>query len=244
MYTMNYLTHGRAHLASPYVVAGTAVPDWLGVLDRRIRVRSARATPWLDADDERIAAVARGIIQHHADDRWFHETRAFAELNLSFAVRIRDVLPADEGFRPSFLGHILVELLLDDTLAADEPGLLDNYYRALEALDREVIERAVELVAGRPAARLGWLVQRFCEERFLYDYADDGKLLTRLNAVLRRVGLPQLPAEFCQVLPQARDDVRRRKSELLSGGAASVAPASAADRAADHVSPSPPTDPL
>lgn len=219
---MNYLTHGRRFLHAPYFLAGTAVPDWLGVVDRKVRVRSPRAAAWIDHADPAVAHVARGIMQHHADDRWFHETRAFAELNLTFAVRIRERLAPDDGFRPSFLGHILVEILLDDVLAAEQPGLLDAYYAACESLDPAAVERAVVLVAERPVEKLSMFIRRFCEERFLYDYADDAKLLTRLNAVMRRVGLPSLPVEFCDLLPEARRDVRQRRSELLAGESAAA----------------------
>lgn len=214
---MNYLAHARRFLSDPYFAAGTAVPDWLGVVDRKLRVRSPKALPWIDDEDPAVSGVARGIVQHHADDRWFHETRAFAELNLTFAVRIRELLAPDDGFRPSFVGHILVEILLDDELSAERPGLLDDYYATLAAVDPEAVVRAVERIAARPAPRLAQLIPRFCAERFLYDYADDGKLLTRLNAVMRRVGLPPLPVDFCRLLPEARRDVRRRRSELLAG---------------------------
>jgi hypothetical protein len=60
------------------------------------------------------------------------------------------------------------------------------------------------------------LVPRFIEERFLYDYREDGKLLTRLNHVMRRVGLPQLPLDMAEAFPTMRDRVRQRKSDLLT----------------------------
>jgi hypothetical protein len=50
----------------------------------------------------------------------------------------------------------------------------------------------------------------------LWDYADDGKLMMRLNQVMSRVGLPPLPSEFRQVLPDARAQVARRADELLA----------------------------
>src|ERR1041385_2901345 len=99
---MNYLAHGWRFTQEPYFLAGTAVPDWLSVIDRKIRVRSRMAVEYVDDPDPLLAAVARGIVQHHADDAWFHATPAFNELNLKFAVQVRDALPGDEGFRPSF----------------------------------------------------------------------------------------------------------------------------------------------
>src|SRR5437762_2027774 len=132
---MNYLAHGWRFTDEPYVLAGTAAPDWLSVIDRKIRLRSRTAAGFVADADPILAAIARGVVQHHADDARFHALRAFNELSLAFAVEIRDALPGDEGFRPSFLGHILVELLLDSALTEECPQQLDAYYAALAELD-------------------------------------------------------------------------------------------------------------
>jgi len=212
---MNYLAHGWRFTGEPYFLAGTAAPDWMSVIDRKIRLRSKTAAQFVDDPDPQLAAVARGVVQHHRDDGWFHQTQAFNALSLAFAVEVRDRLPGDEGFRPSFLGHILVELLLDACLAEEEPRRLDDFYAALAQLDPATTERAINTLATQATNRVALLVPRFIAERFLYDYADDDKLLTRLNHVMRRVGLPQLPAELVELFPSMRNRVRQRKSDLL-----------------------------
>src|SRR5688572_14827736 len=106
---MNYFAHGLAHLDDPYLLAGTAVPDWLNVADRGVRVRSKQAAPFIDDADPSLARLARGIVQHHRDDAWFHDTSVFHELCWQFTALLKPTLADDEGFRPSFLGHILVE---------------------------------------------------------------------------------------------------------------------------------------
>ena len=132
---MNYFSHALPFLDDPYFVAGTAVPDWLAVVDRGVRVRAKNVEPLAAHPNRETAAVARGLLQHFRDDAQFHRTRAFAETTLELSAAIRRVLAADSGFRPSFLGHVLVEVLLDWTLAEDHPGGLDAYYRALESVD-------------------------------------------------------------------------------------------------------------
>jgi len=212
---MNYLAHGFRFTDEPYFLAGTAAPDWLSVIDRKMRLRSKRAAEFVDDADARLAAMARGIVQHHHDDAWFHLTAAFSELSLAFAVEIRQALPGDEGFRPSFLGHILVELLLDAILAEEEPQRLDNYYRALDELDPDTIQAVMNILATRTSDRVATLLVRFRQERFLYDYAADERLLVRLNHVMRRVGLPLLPPELTQLFPTMRRRVRERREDLL-----------------------------
>lgn len=213
---MNYFTHGRRFLDRPYFVAGTALPDWLNVVNRRVRLRSKRVAPFLRSTDPVHREIAAGVIQHHADDDWFHRTRAFAELSLQFAVSIRDRLPQDDGFRPSFLGHILVELLLDDCLARGEPGQLSAYYHCLENVEPPQIVDFVRQVAGRGGEELASFIPRFLQVRFLYDYAEDAKLLYRLNQVMQRTGLPPIPDAIAELLPHLRSSVQQRAAELLT----------------------------
>jgi hypothetical protein len=213
---MNYFAHGRNYTHDPYFLAGTCVPDWLGVLDRRNRARSRVAQTLFDDADPLVAAVARGVAQHHADDAWFHENAAFFALQATLTKSVRAVLPAGDRHRPSFLGHILVELLLDAELIAENPARLADYYAALEGLDPALVAAAVNRITPRPVERLAEFIPRFSAERFLSDYLEDAKLWFRLNQVMRRVKLPELPREFLGLLPEARSLVRKRRVELLT----------------------------
>lgn len=213
---MNYFAHGRFYTSEPYVLAGTAVPDWLNVVDRKIRARSRNAEPLVDDHDEITSGIARGVVQHHTDDAWFHRTRAFAELTLQLTSEIRDFLGPDDGLRCHFLGHILVEILLDSKLIEEDLAHLEAYYTALSRVDGDEVARVVSQISGRCAQGLAWLLPRFIEERFLWDYPQDDKLLVRLNQVMRRVKLSLLPEEFGELLPSARRAVSQRAEELLT----------------------------
>ncbi len=213
---MNYFAHGRAFVDDPYFLAGTAVPDWLNVVDRPTRIRSRHALEYVDADDSCLAAVARGIVRHLADDGWFHTTRAFAELSLELTRQARCLLAEEAGFRPHFIGHILVEILLDAELIAADRSRLDAYYQALDGLDAARVTQAVGRMGRGGGQRLLAFIPLFSRERFLWDYLEDGKLMVRLNQVMRRVKLPTLPADFARLLPAARRQVAERQAELLA----------------------------
>jgi hypothetical protein len=214
---MNYFAHARHFLDDPYFVAGTAVPDWLSVSDRQVRLRSRCVAPAIHDADPRVAALARGVLQHLRDDARFHGTRAFAETSLALTVIVRDALGAETGFRPSFLGHLLLEVLLDAALIAEAPERLELYYRVLGSVDAGLVQAAVNRLAPRPAERLAIMAVRFLQERILSDYAEDAKLMVRLNQVMRRVRCQELPADFPGVLGRARDLVAGRRAELLDG---------------------------
>jgi hypothetical protein len=130
---------------------------------------------------------------------------------------LRRALAADAGFRPSLLAHLLVEVLLDWTLAEDHPGVLEAYYRVLDAVDPAAVQRAVNRMAANKTDRLAPMIFLFRRERVLWDYGRDEKLLVRINQVMRRVGFAPLPPEVQELFSPARQLVRRRRHELLEG---------------------------
>ena len=214
---MNYFAHALHFLDRPYFVAGTGVPDWLTVADRGARVRPKRAARLAEDSQADTAAVAAGVLQHVRDDRRFHRCRAFAELSLELTAAARKALGADAGLQAPFLGHVLVEVLLDASLVAGEPVRLEAYWRALDSVDPMLVEQVVNRMATRPTTRLAPMISRFRRERILRDYLEDDKLFVRLNQVMRRVKLAPLPERLRELLPQSRRLVEERRSELLEG---------------------------
>lgn len=214
---MNYFAHAIPFLEEPYLAAGTGVPDWLSVVDRRVRLTAKHATPFRDDADHPTAAVARGVCQHLSDDARFHASRGFVEVWLELTAGVREALGEDAGFRPSFLGHLLAEVLLDASLVAEDPGRLEAYYDALARVDGSRVQQAVNTMAPRTTTRLAWMIMHFRREQILWDYLEDGKLMERLNQVMRRARCCLLPADFARFLPAARRLVEDRKAELLDG---------------------------
>jgi hypothetical protein len=199
----------------PYYLAGTAVPDWLSVADRGVRVRAGRIEPLADNSGSDTAELAAGILQHLEDDRAFHKSRAFAETTGDLVRLFRETLGADDGFRVGFLGHVITELLLDTVLIDERPGLLDAYYAALDRIDPTVVETAVNHMARGSTSRLAPFIPLFRQVEFLRDYSEPTRLLFRLNQVLARIRLRQLPDDFAEALAAARLIVEPRAQELL-----------------------------
>lgn len=213
---MNYFAHGIRFLDRPYFLAGTALPDWLSVVDRQVRLRARRVEPFANGDASPEAELAAGIMQHLRDDAWFHATPAFARVSAELTRRFRDALPPDDPHRPSFLGHIVTEMLLDAVLIARDRSRLDAYYAALAELDGLRIERTVNGMARKGTDRLALFLPLFRRERFLADYEDPILLLGRLNQILQRVTLIPLPEETVAVLRAARPIVDENSTALLS----------------------------
>jgi hypothetical protein len=204
---MNFLAHGFRHLDDPWLVAGTALPDWLRMLDRRARAPAEIVEAFAADPDPRAASLARGVLRHHADDRRFHGCAAFAAA--------RGETTAADGHRPSFIAHLVVEMYLDAALAEESPDLLDRYYAALGSIAPDELDDVVRRVLPNPPAGIGSVAVRFVTERFLADYADPQTLAARLDRVLRGARQPALPREFAAVVARTRACVASRTGELL-----------------------------
>jgi len=213
---MNFLSHAIPYLDQPLLAISTGIPDWLGVVDRKIRARGKLAQPFLNSDDKELRSVAGGITRHIEDDRWFHGTQAFVETNMLFAVELRDLLPGDAGFRPTFVGHILIEMLLDALWIREDRSTADRYYDTIASIPGETIQRCVNTITGKPTDRLADVIRRFHDIQFLYDYLEHDKLLFRLNQVMKRVGLTELPESVGHWLSRAEKVVESRRTELLT----------------------------
>ena len=224
---MNYLAHAYRFLDNPYFVAGVALPDWLSVVGRQYRARSNAAKIALadllrqvdtlakDVDRAPVGDFLNGVIQHHVDDDAFHQNETFILTSAKLSIALRAIHGPDSSIRSGFLGHIVVELLLDDTLSRSDQNLLREYYRVVDSLDRKLVCKAATLAVGKDVVGLDTWIDRFVKERFLEDYSDDRRLLRRLNQIMKRVGLEQLGDETLAWLAFCREEVNRLSSELL-----------------------------
>ena len=213
---MNCFTHGIRFLDNPYYLVGTAVPDWLTLIDRKVRVRKRLASEFLDHTDAPTRDLAGGIVQHHDDDGWFHDRAEFVQLNLELSIQLRDLLGADSGFRPHFVAHVVIEMLLDASLTERDQAKLDLYYEQISQVDPQVVEDVVNRIAPKSTNMLAWFVPRFIEEAYIYDYLDDERLMYRMNRILKRVKLGELPNVFLKWLPAARERVYRETDVMLA----------------------------
>ena len=212
---MNYFAHGRSYTDRPYFLAGTAVPDWLGVIDRKVRLREKLVLPFADGSGSATAELAAGLLQHFEDDQWFHNSPAFYETSGKLTRLFRDALGTEDGHRSSFLGHIVTEIILDGYQIEENPHELDAYYDAIAGIDPNEIQRAVNLMARKSTTKLSLLIPRFHQEQFLRDYQQPHRLLYRLNQVMKRIKLSPLPASFEQELKEAQTIVKPKTKELL-----------------------------
>ncbi len=165
---------------------GACTPDLLSVADRAVRLRSKRVLPFIEGSPPDEAEFYRGVLQHLHDDDWFSRHPRLCGSHREVAACFRRAIGGDHPTPCSFLGHVVMEMLLDSVLMEQHPDSVDRFYEALRAIDPRRVEAAVNQCARQPTERLALLIPRFIAERFLDDYATPSGLAWRLNQVLKR----------------------------------------------------------
>jgi len=212
---MNYFSHAIRFLDRPVFAVATGLPDMLSVADRSVRLRARRMEPFRETASPFDAEVAAGALQHLEDDAWFHKTLAFVETNVELTRLFRETIGSGDGMRCSFLGHIVTELQLDGVLAERYPDLLDRYYDIVGDTDADAIQACVNRMAARQTDHLAILIPKFHQEQFLRDYSEPSRLRFRLNQVMLRVRLDQLPEVLEEALAESWRIVKSRAEALL-----------------------------
>ena len=211
---MNCFAHAFPFLDDPYFAVGSCIPDWLSGVDRKVRAREKLAVNFVDDQDPIVSAVARGVVQHHQDDHWFHQSLAFNELSMKFAVELRELFD-ERGMRPGLIGHVVVEMFLDAHLHHQNPGKLDFFYTQVSRVDTDKVQAAVNKFSTRRTDKLSPSIKRFVSERYLYDYSTDQGAVYRLNRVLSRIGLDTVDSAIFDWLPLARCRVYKNSGRLF-----------------------------
>jgi hypothetical protein len=214
---MNCLAHAWKYLDDPDFAIGTCVPDWLGMIDRRVRVQRKRINAYLQesTDSHPHRRIARGIHQHLQDDEVFHGSLTFVKTSVVLSRMVSAENTDETGHRSAFVGHILTELLLDASIEVHTPGTLDRYYDTMSKVSVSRLEDAVNHLATRTTDRIPDFMERNLRERFLFDYLCDDRLLIRMNQILKRVSLEPLPTLNLAWVQRARTLVYENRSDLL-----------------------------
>jgi hypothetical protein len=206
---VNYLAHSLPFVfaddaLSCWRVAGTALPDWLRVIDKAARLRPD-VLDRANVDDERHRALHEGARRHHDDDVRFHSHDDFEALTGELTTSLRARFP---HLRASAVAHVLVEMLLDAALIDEHPTLLERFYAAVAAVDDGVVAGFVRTTTGRPVPHAEVFLDRFRRARFLAHYVTDAGLHACLRGVWLRAGLGGIDDGVVDVIAQARPRAR------------------------------------
>lgn len=211
---MNLVAHYHLDrdLVNSFFTVGAATPDLLSIYNSHLRIKERHLKKLSEDERGRITPpFLAGLQRHFFADGVFHTSPLFTRETKHISNMLEAYFPDLEIQRKFFIGHILLELMIDKVLINLHPGILESYYGHFESLlPFRDIKRSLEIAVGHELPNYEAYLKRFLRRKFLYHYADPQHIAWILRRILRRVRIRdteyvQSPAFF-----QLMDDYEKR----------------------------------
>ncbi|MGZ3872965.1 MAG: ACP phosphodiesterase [Mucilaginibacter sp.] len=181
---MNFLSHFYFDRESDncYHILGTILPDLLKNADKTIVLHPEK----LLHTDGNVNSIIGGWNKHLEVDRYFHSSEFF--IRHSHLLK-KKLLPAIEGspVKPFFLGHIAVELILDNLLLTTGQITADGFYDHLDGCRQPVVDEFLNFAGLKSTTVFFKFYDEFKKSRYLYTYAQTHQLTYALKRICMRV---------------------------------------------------------
>jgi hypothetical protein len=181
---MNFLSHYYfdRDKTNCYYILGTVLPDLLKNADKTIVLHPEK----LAHTDPAINAIITGWNKHLAVDRFFHSSDFF--LHHSHQLKLL-LAPVIEGspVKPFFLGHVGVELILDNLLLTTQKLSVQGFYDHLEGCKHEVIAEFLAFAGLKDNTRFFKFFEGFKKDQYLHTYAETLQIAYALRRICMRV---------------------------------------------------------
>ncbi len=181
---MNFLSHYYfdRDVTNCYHTLGTVLPDLLKNADKTIVLHPEK----LQHTNASVNLIINGWNKHLAVDRYFHSSDFF----LTHSHELKNLLaPAIEGspVKPFFLGHIAIELILDNLLITTNKITVDNFYKHMVGCDSEIIQEFLTFAGLKDTTRFFRFFEGFKRDGYLHTYEQTDKISYALKRICMRV---------------------------------------------------------
>lgn len=181
---MNFLSHYYfdRNTTNCYHILGTVLPDLLKNADKTIILHPEK----LQHQNAAINSITRGWNKHLDVDRYFHSSDFFATHSHQLKKELTPVI-ATSPVKPFFLGHIAVELILDNLLLTTGKITVDDFYDHLKGCDNTIIEEFLVAAGIKDTTRFFRFYEGFKKDGYLHTYAETQQIAYALKRICMRV---------------------------------------------------------
>ncbi|MES2379221.1 MAG: hypothetical protein V4553_21700 [Bacteroidota bacterium] len=181
---MNFLSHYYfdRDITDCYFILGTVLPDLLKNADKTIVLHPEK----LEHQNPHVNAIVKGWNKHLDVDRYFHSSDFFA----IHSHQLKKLLaPVIEGspVKPFFLGHIAIELILDNLLLTTGKVTVDDFYGHLKGCDNTYIEEFLTSAGLTDTTRFFRFYEGFKRDGYLHTYSETQQIAYALKRICMRV---------------------------------------------------------
>ena len=181
---MNFLSHYYfdRHSTNCYHILGTVLPDLLKNADKTIILHPEKLRHHKDS----VNCLIEGWQKHLDVDRHFHSSEFFTVHSRGLKEVLRPVIEGSP-VKPFFLGHIAIELILDNLLLTTDKVTVDGFYAHLGSCDEEVINEFLTFSGLHNTDVFLTFFEAFKKHRYLETYVDASQVAYALKRICMRV---------------------------------------------------------
>jgi hypothetical protein len=158
------------------------MPDLLKNADKTIVLHPEKLTH----TNVYISGMIDGWKKHLEVDKVFHSSEFF--LHHSHALKIA-LLPAMEGspVKPFFLGHVALELILDNLLITSNKITVEDFYHHIEACSEEIIGQFLLYSGLKDPEVFLKFFRHFKNDQYLNSYTEISQIAYALKRICMRI---------------------------------------------------------
>jgi hypothetical protein len=205
---MNFLSHYYfdRNDTNCYHTLGGVLPDLLKNADKTIMLHPEK----LQHINPDVNSIIIGWNKHLTVDRYFHSSDFF--LTHSHQLK-KTLLPAIVGspVKPFFLGHIALELILDNLLLTTNKITAHGFYEHLTGCDIGVITQFLTFAGLNDSTRFLRFFEGFKKDSYLHTYEETHHIAYALKRICMRVWADpfthEQEAAMNKVLSGYREDI-------------------------------------
>ncbi|PJJ79612.1 hypothetical protein [Mucilaginibacter auburnensis] len=203
---MNFLSHYYfdRNVTDCYFILGTVLPDLLKNADKTIVLHPEKLQ---HPNNQNVNSLIAGWNKHLEVDRHFHSSDFFKTHSHQLK---KELLPAIQGspVKPFFLGHIAVELILDNLLITTGKLSVDSFYAHLSSCTHSALEHFFGMAGLKDPSIFLRYFEKFKKDQYLHTYAEPGQITYALKRICMRVWqdpfTPQHEAGMTEIIENYR----------------------------------------
>jgi hypothetical protein len=202
---MNFLSHYYfdRHVTNCYHILGIVLPDLLKNADKTIVLHPEK----LQHPNPAVNCIIKGWNKHLEVDKYFHSSGFFLHHSHQLKNQLTPVITGSP-VKPFFLGHIALELILDNLLITTHKLTVKYFYDHLANCETEIIQEFLAFAGLNDTTKFFRFFESFKKEGYLHSYAKTPQIAYALKRICMRVWqnpfTPQQESNMNEVLSAYR----------------------------------------
>lgn len=184
---MNFLSHYYfdRNKNNPYEVLGMVLPDLLKNANKSWNIFPEKY-PLINTIHDTDSALLNGWKRHLLVDKVFHNSEFFLHHQHQIKLKIIDAVKKSK-VKPFFIGHITIELILDNLLITQNKINVNEFYRQLQQVDPILLDRFLVQNGIKETEMFFKFFDMFIKEQYLHSYAQPENITYALKRVCMRI---------------------------------------------------------